>query len=139
MDIISERFNPKRFFILFAIMFGIDYNYLNSSFAKSIYSPLLSNGMNSAAGEKIRVLPAVISWVIMGLSLELLILYRKDVELKETIVNTMLLAGAIYGVYNLTNLATISWWTPEMAIKDTIWGITLYTITVIIIKHFLQL
>lgn len=38
--------------------------------------------------------------------------------------NATLLAIAIYGVYNLTNLATLRGYSPSIAALDTAWGIT---------------
>ena len=43
-----------------------------------------------------------------------------------------MLALGIYGVYNATNLAILTDYTTEIAIRDTIWGISLFSIVTII-------
>lgn len=46
------------------------------------------------------------------------------VDVKRVLMNATLFALAIYGVYNLTNLATLgTGYSPVMALMDTAWGV----------------
>jgi uncharacterized membrane protein len=44
----------------------------------------------------------------------------------KSIINALYLGLCIYGVYNLTNLATINKWGVREAILDTLWGTSLF-------------
>ena len=53
---------------------------------------------------------------------------------KKSLLDSFLLGICIYGVYDLTNYATIKNWDYKLVILDTIWGGTLFTLTNIILK-----
>jgi len=44
------------------------------------------------------------------------------VNKKGTVLEAMLLGGALYAVYDLTNQATLTQWTLEMTLSDIAWG-----------------
>ncbi len=44
-------------------------------------------------------------------------------RLRDVLTNATLLALAIYGMYNLTNLATLARYSVRVAVQDTLWGV----------------
>jgi uncharacterized membrane protein len=49
--------------------------------------------------------------------------------LQESTQKGALVGLAMYGVYDLTNLATFDNWTTRMALQDTAWGTFLCSVT----------
>ncbi|MBM3230474.1 DUF2177 family protein [Candidatus Pacearchaeota archaeon] len=57
--------------------------------------------------------------------------YTSGITTEKALLSGATLGFVIYGVYNLTNLAAISHWTPKLAFIDTLWG----TITCSILSY----
>ena len=47
-----------------------------------------------------------------------------------------LMGACIYGIYNFTNLATLTDYSLKAAMIDTLWGMTLFTIVGWLIAHY---
>jgi uncharacterized membrane protein len=73
---------------------------------------------------KIRLTPAILVYILMPLALYYFAIYPSK-TLKEAALKGALLGLSMYGLYDLTNLSTLSGWTIEMALKDTLWGTVL--------------
>lgn len=98
---------------------------LDAIFITLIYSTFASMIQNiQKSPMKVRYLPIPFVYIIMVLSLYILVL--KD---RQPIWKATLLGIAIYGVYDMTNLATISGWNWKMSIVDTLWGGVCFTLT----------
>ena len=52
--------------------------------------------------------------------------------LTKSCIDAAVLGFVIYSVYDFTNLATIKDWRLDLAVIDSFWGATLYTISTII-------
>jgi len=63
-------------------------------------------------------------------------LYVFIIQNNESIQKAFLLGFTTYGIYELTNLATITQWNIPIAIIDTIWGGILYASTTFIVLHY---
>lgn len=133
---IKDKFNVKRFIITFIIMISIDAIFLTSSYSKKTYAAIIKFGMD---GMTTRIIPAVITWIIMSLSLELFIFSNENKTDISKIINAGLLGFCVYTVYNLTNYATINWWSPELTYKDIAWGTSLYMLITYIITRIIKL
>lgn len=92
------------------------YLYLNKSFYSNIIDP----------NEKINLIYAVTTWLLIVISIQLLVLSQSDNNLKKSFINGVLLGLAMYGVYNLTSASLYpSKWTNQIIIGDTVWGMSL--------------
>ncbi len=104
--------------VLFII--SIDIIYLNA--AKGFYY----DNMKHLIAPELRKLPAVLAWSIMVLGITQLVLPsvgKNDPNgLNEVTKKGAILGFCLYGVYNMTNMATLKDWSYELAIGDTIWG-----------------
>lgn len=73
---------------------------------------------------EIRILPAVLVYLLIPLALYYFAIEPSKTR-KEVALKGALLGLSMYGLYDLTNLSTLSGWTIEMALKDTLWGTVL--------------
>lgn len=101
-------------------MLALDSVYL--SLTKEAYA------QNVAATQKspmqVRVLGAAICYPLLALALDRFVVSRNG-DAKDA----LLLGFVIYGVYNSTNYATLSNWSADLAIQDTLWGAVLFGLT----------
>ena len=69
----------------------------------------------------VRWIPAVVVYVLLALAITWVAL--KDAKSVQTATLLGAVVGFVmYGFYDATNYATLSRWTAEMAIVDTLWG-----------------
>jgi uncharacterized membrane protein len=69
-------------------------------------------------------LGAIICYILLIAGLNYFIIQKN-----RSLTEAFFLGLVIYGVYDSTNYATIKKWTAELAIMDTLWGATLFTLT----------
>lgn len=123
----------KRVFVRFIIglvfILIVDNVYLY--FAKdTLYKPILD------PNEKINVIPAVLCWVMIVVSIEALVMSRPELTCRDALMYGALLGMSSYSLYNLTNFATYpSKWTVEIAIADILWGTLLTGVTAYIMYN----
>ncbi len=100
----------------------------------SIYLKLISDKFNKQIVDiqnsemKFRIVPAVLCYVALIFGLYYFVINTNETRNKK-ILNAFLLGLVIYAVYETTNYATITKWTSEIAIMDTIWGGILFALT----------
>lgn len=82
----------------------------------------------------VRYFPAVIAYLLMGLGVSVLV-YPQVTGLGIAFLMGALFGLVGYGLYDLTNLATLSAWTVKFAVIDMVWG-TLLCGTVSSIVYF---
>ena len=91
---------------------------------KKMYEPIIdpSVGINYTS--------AFISWLIIVITIQLIILSRNDLTDTNALLYGAFLGFGMYGLYNATNYATFSnKWNVNMAIVDTAWGTFLTSLT----------
>ena len=71
---------------------------------------------------RLKIISVLICYLIMAFGL-----YYFSVK-EKNILNALILGFIIYGIYNATNYATINKYSLNVAIIDTLWGSTLFTI-----------
>jgi uncharacterized membrane protein len=69
----------------------------------------------------VRLAPALLVYILIPAALTYFAIQTSK-NLKESITKGALLGLSMYGLYDLTNLATLKGWTYEMLLKDTAWG-----------------
>jgi uncharacterized membrane protein len=101
-----------------AIIIPIDSIYL--TFNKDFYSDIID------PNEQLNITYAVLTWVLIVLSIQLIILSQSNLDSTKVFVNGVLLGLAMYGVYNLTSASLYpSKWTNQIIIGDTVWGMAI--------------
>jgi uncharacterized membrane protein len=110
------------------IIIPIDSTYLilNKNFYKPIIDP----------DEKINLIYAVVTWLIIIISIQLLVLSRNDINASNSFINGLFLGFATYGIYNFTSASLYpSKWTEFIIFGDTLWGTLLTGLISFILYH----
>ena len=120
LNLIPKNF--KNFFIkiisCFILLLLIDFVYL--SFAKKFYY-ISKNPIN--------IVSAILSWILISYILTI----QKSNSIYESIIYGLTVGLIIYGVFNLVNYSILKEWKLNIVIMDTLWGMTICTITSIIL------
>ena len=74
----------------------------------------------------VRVIPAILIYILIPLAVIWAIKDKKTFE--DAILSGAIMGFFLYGLYDLTNYATLSGWTLEMVLTDILWGTTVCTI-----------
>jgi uncharacterized membrane protein len=77
-----------------------------------------------------QILSAVLCYLIMGGGI-----YYFSVQENSTL-NALILGLVVYGVYNTTNFATLNEFSVKVAVLDTLWGSTLFSLVAFIVITF---
>ena len=76
--------------------------------------------------------------VVMAYIILTLGLYYFIIKDQRSVKDAFLFGALIYGVYDLTNYATLKKWTIAFSIKDTIWGGTVFAVSTFIVYEVLK-
>ena len=123
----------KEFFILFVILFGIDF-----FFIKYFLGPIFADNIKNIQGSPmtIRYLPAAWAWLATVSTLYFFIILDN-----KSPAQAALLGFLVYSVFDGTNAAIIKKYSYKAFAIDILWGTTLFFITTLIfnyIKPFIQ-
>ena len=88
------------------LVLDIPWLYINQAWAGSMISSIQGSPM------KIRIVPALITYVFLAYL----------VHIPKSMTEAFLLGVAVYGVYDATNYATLTKYSPTFAVADTLWG-----------------
>ena len=69
-----------------------------------------------------RWLPAAMFYLFYPLGLVFLALYMPPASLMEAVLRCAVVGLVAYGVYDLSNLATLKGWSVKIAVVDILWG-----------------
>ena len=107
-------------FTLLIILTIIDIGYL------ALFGKFFNNAIFKLQGSKlqIRYIPAILCYLVL-----IFVLHRFIISKNAKPLEAFMLGASIYGVYELTNYATLNNWPLEMVFLDTIWGGTLFALT----------
>lgn len=79
----------------------------------------------------VRWIPAIITYGLILLGLYLILLYSQYQSSKFKVMIFAFLFGLVsYGIYNFTNLALLNNYTWGVAVKDTLWGGILLSVSI---------
>lgn len=76
---------------------------------------------------QIRWVPALLTYVLMVAAIWYFAV-RPAETVREAAINGALLGLSMYGLYDLTNYATLTRYTLSFALTDAIWGTLLFTV-----------
>ena len=103
---------------LFMLVLDLIWLSLNADY----HTTLIKSVQGSAP--TLRIVPAVLVYVLIPAAVLYFAVYPAKTT-REAATKGALLGASMYGLYDLTNLASLKGWTTEMAIKDTLWGTVL--------------
>lgn len=94
----------------------------------------------------IEILPALASYICVILAIVAFAIPMIETKTKrgtsDVLKNCFLYGGGlgfvIYGVFNFTNMAIFKNYDPIVAAKDTLWGVTLFTVSTYVYFSFLR-
>ena len=101
----------------FVLLLAIDFTYLIIIFGEynrnyfQKYGPFKSRS----------IWYGLCAWALIAFGIHFFVL-RNSFTAKDALIHGALFGFVLYGVYDFTNLATISTWTTEFAFSDIIWG-----------------
>ena len=105
------------------------YLYLNKNFYKSIIDP----------NENINYIFAILCWIVIITSINLLVLSRPDLNSESAFVFGAYLGFAMYAVWNCTNYSLYpSKWNIVIASGDTLWGSLLTGLTAYMMYNYFK-
>lgn len=103
-----------------ALILGVlDYSYIYNikNYFNNMILSIQGKDMN------VKYLGVMIAYVFLFIILKLFV-----IDNKLSIINSFILGMSIYGVYDMTNYATINNWDFNFVILDTLWGGTLFAL-----------
>jgi len=112
----------KTIFLSSLILLFLDYIYLSShtKYFQSVFKSIQNSKLN------IKYSGVILCYLILVFFINYFILEDN----KKTIKDSFFFGMCIYGVYEMTNYATIDKWPIYMVFADTIWGGILFSLTV---------
>ncbi len=116
----------KRFFVVFSVFLLIDLVWLTKVSPKFYQS-----NIGHLMADKVNFIPAIIFYVVYIIAL-LVFIVNPGVESQniwKTLYLAALLGFAMYGTYDLTNMATLKNWPAIVTIVDLLWGTCITTAT----------
>lgn len=123
-----------KYIIIIILLFVLDIIWL--SLNAKYYSKMIKSIQNKEI--KINIIYALFTYLLMIASIIFINIPFIESKIKKTdskteiIKKSLLYSGLlglfIYGIYNGTNLATLENYDITVALKDTLWGVIIYTI-----------
>ncbi len=118
----------KQFVLTLVVFLSIDFIWLGFV-AKKTYDQLLLPFERT-----LNWLPAILTYLLLALGIFMFVLPRATNSAKALLFGALF--GLItYGVYDLTNLATLKNWSTKLVIIDMIWGSFLCATTAFIVVY----
>lgn len=102
---------------LAAILIDLPYLWVRLDFHKAFFQNVQKSPLT------VRPLPAAMVYILFAIGLVFVAL-KPAVSLKDAAMRGAAVGAVMYGFYDATNLATLTGWTWNMAIVDTMWGAT---------------
>lgn len=87
-----------------------------------------ANEMGALMRQPVAVLPAAVFYLAYPLGLVLLALQPVPAGWGSALARSALMGLVAYGVYDLTNLATVQGWSTRLALVDMAWGVVISTV-----------
>ena len=109
-----------KFIVIFLALIAMDAVWLTlrRSYHESLFASI------QKAPLSIRIVPAILVYVLVAAAIQYFVFtlgHASTVTQAAKIGG--LLGGSMYGLYDLTNYATLRGYTLEMAVVDTLWGV----------------
>lgn len=123
------------FFLSTFLVVIFDYIWLGLIMKKFYVEALTPFGRVIDGSISLNFWPAVLVYILLGLGLTFfVILPTSTLPILRTILTAIIFGVVVYGVYDLTNLATLKDWTSSIVIADIIWGAVISVLVAVITK-----
>lgn len=122
----------KNFLLTLAIFLGIDFLWLGV-IAKNFYNEHLGTFERTLNWSAI-----VLVYLLISLGVVFFVLPKAGGNMKLALFGGAIYGMIVYGVYDLTNLATLKNWSLTMVIVDMLWGMFICGLTSLIVTYFLN-
>jgi uncharacterized membrane protein len=122
----------KQYLVLLPIMLGIDMVWLGLV-AKKFYDRQLA-----AFSRTLNLPAAVLVYLLIPLGIVLFVLPRAGGDKMMALLWGGIFGLVVYGVYDLTNFATLKDWTLTMTVVDMIWGAFICGVTSFLVTTILK-
>ena len=110
----------KLIFTLLVILTVLDIAYL------AIFGKFFNKVIVQLQGTKLKMkyIPAILCYLLL-----IFVLHHFIISKNAKPLEAFILGASIYGIYELTNYATLNNWPLEMVLLDTVWGGLLFALT----------
>jgi uncharacterized membrane protein len=121
-------------FVLFLILLGMTlaidavWLTLNYSYHKALFAAIQGSPLT------IRYLPAFLVYVVIAAALWYFV-FDGGKEKNPALLRAFILGLLMYGIYDLTNYATLARYTLRMTVTDSLWGATLFTLVTWVVSR----
>ncbi|MBP6879726.1 MAG: DUF2177 family protein [Candidatus Pacebacteria bacterium] len=123
------------FFLSTFLVVIFDYIWLGLIMKKFYVEALAPFGRVIDGSISMNIWPAILVYILLGLGLTFfVILPTSTLPILRTILTAIIFGVVVYGVYDLTNLATLKDWTSSIVIADIIWGAVISVLVAVITK-----
>ena len=120
------------FFLSTFLVVIFDYIWLGLIMKKFYVEALAPFGRVIDGSISMNIWPAILVYILLGLGLTFFVILPTSTL---PILRTILIFGVVvYGVYDLTNPATLKDWTSSIVIADIIWGAVISVLVAVITK-----
>jgi len=110
------------------ILLFLDLIYIKFTYKK------FNNMINNIQGSDISI---NLYGVILCYSCIIFLLYHFIIKDNRSYLDAFILGVCTYGIYEFTSLSLLKKWEPQIALVDTVWGGTLFTLTYYIYNKIL--
>jgi uncharacterized membrane protein len=135
---LMDYFNYLKVFVLgFAFMVAVDYVWLSRVMAGFYKEQLWSIARKAGSSLSPNIPAALMTWalLVVGLIVFVLPMLSQQGRGLDGALWGAVFGLVVYGVYDLTNFATVASWTVKMVIVDMCWGGVLCGLTGFVIGH----
>lgn len=112
-----------------AILVDIPYLWMRIDFHKAFFQNVQKSPLT------VRLAPAAFVYVFFAIALVFVAL-KPAASLRDAVLRGASVGAVMYGFYDATNFATLTGWTWNMAIFDTLWGATAGALVTAIVHTF---
>jgi len=106
-----------KLFFIFILFIVLDLFYLN--FYRNFYEKHMNIQYSN-----IKIIPAILAWLCIVIAYY----YSVQEPFENKYLRGIILAVGMYGVYNMTNLAIFNYYSYELALQDSLWGLSLISV-----------
>jgi uncharacterized membrane protein len=119
----------KEYFVALLIFLAIDFSWV-LVIAKSFYNDQLSGFVRP---EVVPIWSALLAWTLIPLGIVMFV-NQVSKNKKQSIIYGALFGLILYGVYDLTNYATLANFTLKMLVVDILWGIFICSVSSLLLR-----
>ena len=128
----------KNFIIAIIVYLVLDAFWLGI-FAKKFYFRAFGNmARKNETSLKPNLLASILSYLVLAIGMAIIVFPNTN-SLEKAILYGAIYGLAVYGVYDMTNMATLKDWTWKLAIIDLFWGIFASTVVSVVGMYILRI